>query len=368
VIPEDLRSVSAKSSEHCQEFHLSVHGEYENVAPFRDDCLDLRRQLLLVCYEPKLGIEKGQARCVEDIIGSTDTKSPQWVRPGHRIRLGRRNNNNIVFVHGNHLFLSFVCIGRPSTMLAVVVYGIRPCDDHIPRGFVHSHASHAAAVLVERLRGLPLPSARYHKRHYAVGRGDVERRDAPLAEFDAGNGLFRLEDGPLPGASIVYEVAADDRDGAVGEAHGELGEVVEGRKGGDGELLAAIVDSEGALAARDARLLLQLVQRPHLQHRLVGQVLGDGDEQRRALDLLHVGDGAHVMGLERAHDLEGLRHDADGAIGAAEEDALRARDYRRDVPDLRGVSTRACAWDIILPRTGMSSPPPGPSPAQRRRT
>jgi hypothetical protein len=362
VISENLDHVSVESLKHSRGLHLSVHGKHENVAPFRDDCLDLRCQLLLVCYKSELGIEKGQAGCVENIVGRAETKSSQRVRPGHRIRLGRRNNYNIVFVHGNHLLLSLVCIGRSATMLAVVIYGVRPSDDNIPRGLVHSHASHAAAVLVERLRGLALSATRYHKRHYAVGRGDVERGDASLAEFDAGDGLFRLEDGPLPGAPVVYEVASHNRDGAVGETHGELGEVVEGGEGGYGELLPSIVDGEGALAARDARLLLQLVQRPHLQHRVIGQVLGYRDEQRRALDLLHVGDGAHVMGLERAHDLEGLRHDADDAIGAAEEDALRPRDYRRDVPDLQGVSTRACAWDIAIaiPRTGMRALPPGP--------
>jgi hypothetical protein len=40
------------------------------------------------------------------------------------------------------------------------------------------------------------------------------------------------------------------------------------------------------------------------------------------MDLLHVGDCACIMRLERAHDLEGLRDDADDAIGAAEEDAF----------------------------------------------
>src|SRR4051812_2381436 len=46
----------------------------------------------------------------------------------------------------------------------------------------------------------------------------------------------------------------------------------------------------------------------------------NGDQQRRALDLLHVRDGARVVRLERAHDLEGRRQDAHDAIGAAQKE------------------------------------------------
>jgi hypothetical protein len=38
-------------------------------------------------------------------------------------------------------------------------------------------------------------------------------------------------------------------------------------------------------------------------------------------------DGAGIVGLEGAHDLEGLGQDADDAIGAADKDALGAGDY-----------------------------------------
>jgi hypothetical protein len=79
---------------------------------------------------------------------------------------------------------------------------------------------------------------------------------------------------------------------------------------------------ERALAARDACLLLELVQRPYFQNRFIGEIFRDSDQQRGALDLLHVGDCARIMRLERAHDLEGLRDDADDAICAAEEDTF----------------------------------------------
>lgn len=41
------------------------------------------------------------------------------------------------------------------------------------------------------------------------------------------------------------------------------------------------------------------------------------------------------MGLERAHDLEGLRHDANDAICTTEEDALRSGCYARDIANLQ---------------------------------
>lgn len=188
-----------------------------------------------------------------------------------------------------------------------------------------------------------MASARYHERHDARSGGNVEGGDVSFSEFDASDGLFRFEYGSLPRASIVDEIASHNRDCAVCEANSKLRQVVERGKGRYRKLLAAVVDGERALAPRDARLLLQLVQRPHLQHRLVGHVLGDGDQQRRPLDLLHVRDCARVIRPEGAHDLEGLRQHADDAIGAAHKDALGPRDDACRAPRLPCVSEGAYA-------------------------
>jgi len=91
---------------------------------------------------------------------------------------------------------------------------------------------------------------------------------------------------------------------------------------------------QSALASRHARLLLELVESPDLEHRLGRHVFSDGDEQRRALYLLHMRDCASVVGLEGAHDPEGLRHNANSAICAAQEDALRPRDNACDAANL----------------------------------
>jgi hypothetical protein len=45
------------------------------------------------------------------------------------------------------------------------------------------------------------------------------------------------------------------------------------------------------------------------------------------------------VGMEGAHDLEGLRQDADDAISAPDEDALGAGDDAGSVPGLRWVRT-----------------------------
>lgn len=132
----------------------------------------------------------------------------------------------------------------------------------------------------------------------------------------------------------MYEVASDNSDGTVCESDGKLRKVVECGESGYGELLAPIVDGEGALTPRDACLLLQLVQSPYFQHRLSREIFGYGDEKRSALDLLHVRNCACIMGLERAHNLEGLRHDANNAICAAQKYAFRSRCNARDIPDL----------------------------------
>lgn len=102
-----------------------------------------------------------------------------------------------------------------------------------------------------------------------------------------------------------------------------------------GELLPAIVDGKSRLAARDACLLLQLVESPDLQRRLTREILCNCDQQRGALHRLHVSDGAGVVGLELAHDLEGARHDADDAILASQEDVVGARGDAGDVPLLQ---------------------------------
>ena len=167
----------------------------------------------------------------------------------------------------------------------------------------------------------------------------------------------------------MYEIAPDHCDCAVCKAYGQLREVFEGSKSGNGKLLAPILDLQGALTSRNARLLLQLIQRPHLQYRFAGQVFCYGDEQRGAFDLLHVRDGAYVVGVEGAHDLEGLRQDADDAIGAPDEDALGAGDDAGSVPGLRWV--RRALFEVGsggIPRRETRSRRRQASPATRRRT
>lgn len=100
--------------------------------------------------------------------------------------------------------------------------------------------------------------------------------------------------------------------------------VVEERTVAYGELLPSIVYGESRLAAGSTGLLLELVKGPDLQGWLARKVLGDGHEQRSALDLLHVSNGAGFVGLELAHNLEGARDDAHGTILAAQEDIVGA--------------------------------------------
>lgn len=55
------------------------------------------------------------------------------------------------------------------------------------------------------------------------------------------------------------------------------------------------------------------------------------------------------MGVEGAHDLEGLRQDADDAISAPDEDALGAGDDAGSVPGLRWVRRAlwAMGWAMV---------------------
>jgi len=58
---------------------------------------------------------------------------------------------------------------------------------------------------------------------------------------------------------------------------------------------------------------------------------GNGDQQARALDLAHVGNGAAIVGLKGAHNLPASADDAHVAVIAAEEEAIGAGADARDV-------------------------------------
>ena len=73
-----------------------------------------------------------------------------------------------------------------------------------------------------------------------------------------------------------------------------------------------------------------------------------------------MGDSTRIMCPERAHDLEGLREDANDAIGATEEDAFRTRDYGGYVSWLLTVSRmRKMHAEALIPLRGMSFRRPG---------
>lgn len=63
-----------------------------------------------------------------------------------------------------------------------------------------------------------------------------------------------------------------------------------------------------------------------------------------------MGDGAHLVGFERPHDLEGPGEDPDKAIGAAEEDIVGAAGDRGYAALLRAVNKMLaeeagrCTW------------------------
>lgn len=153
---------------------------------------------------------------------------------------------------------------------------------------------------------------------------DVQGLGHALPDLETGDGVFRLKDGALFRSPIVDEVAADDRDGAVGEPDRNLTQIIEHHECGRRELSSAILHRDRAETLGVARFLFRLVQRPHLQRGFRREVLRDGDQERRVGDVADVCDRAvvGVGGLEAAHDFQRLGEDAHRSVRRAQEQRL----------------------------------------------
>lgn len=108
------------------------------------------------------------------------------------------------------------------------------------------------------------------------------------------------------------------------------------------KLPPSIVDSHGGLASRIAGLFFWFVQRPHLQNRLITQILTYSHKKGCPFHLFNVSNTSRVivvllMSRERADDFEGGIADVDMTGRGAEKYAIRARRYSSYICTLHNV-------------------------------
>lgn len=273
--------------------------------------------------ELQIGIKQSKRRRAENFLCRVDSILAQWVSFS-RACFGRTNQGHIVMEGIDRGLRAFKSVARASAPGTIIVNGILPSNENLSRLFVKRHAPQRATGVFQDTGRLALSPSRDHKCQNPARCRDVKDRHSSALRFETGDGFLGFKDNALSRATIVDQIAANNGYRPVGETDCYLRQIVDDCKcrylqprisfpkppafvvSGvpHRKLPPRILHRHRRQTFRSAIFLLR-IESPNFEHRLIRQVLRDGNKQRRTTDLLQMCNGPNIMRLERAQDTEG---------------------------------------------------------------